>query len=108
MATGAASGQASQETEASGIEEAADRFAVRDIEEGVRGCEMKRGYTQPSDIEHATLLICKALGFVESGRVADAKKMMEEAVCILPDVENENQRIAQEKRRYLKELSEMF
>lgn len=69
---------------------------------------MKRGFNQSSDAKYAALLLCNAIATLESGRTAKAKELMQEAVCLLPDVENIIQKKAICRREALIELRECF
>lgn len=69
---------------------------------------MKRSFDQSSDIKYATLLLCSAIATLESGRTAKARELMQEAVCVLPDVENIVQKQARRRRDALIELRECF
>lgn len=54
----------------------------------------KRGSNQSVDTKYATALLCDALRLIESGRVGMAVDCVKEAVSLLPDVNDDSQKMA--------------
>lgn len=59
----------------------------------------KRGENQSTSTKYATTLLCNALRFLESGAVWKAHELIQNAVSILPDVDDSIQGAAYDEKK---------
>lgn len=60
---------------------------------------MARGSNQSTDTKYATSIVCDAVVLLESGRIESARKMLINALCLLPKIYDETQDKAEAERR---------